>query len=132
MHNGPSERLRRAIDRDFGSMDELKKQMGEQAVAHFGSGWAWLVAEGDRLSVVATPDAHSPFSDGKGNPLLTIDVWEHAYYLDAQNKRPTYVKAVIENCLNWAFASENFERGSAWRYPADAAQEAVFGFATAK
>jgi Fe-Mn family superoxide dismutase len=117
----PSDRLQQAIERDFGSLDELKKQLSDEAVAHFASGWAWLVDQGGKLSITSTHDAHSPFSEGTGNPLLTIDVWEHAYYLDVQNKRPAYVKAVLDNCLNWAFASENFERGSVWRYPAEVA-----------
>jgi Fe-Mn family superoxide dismutase len=126
-----SERLQQAIDRDFGSMDELKKQLQEAASTHFASGWGWLVAQGDKLVVVSTHDAHSPFSDGSGNPLLTIDVWEHAYYLDVQNKRPDYVKGVVENCLNWRFASENYERGSVWRYPAEA-EAGAFNFQAAK
>jgi Fe-Mn family superoxide dismutase len=128
----PSERLRRALDRDFGSIDQLKHKLAEAAVAHFASGWSWLVADGDRLRVVSTHDAHSPFSDGNSNPLLAIDVWEHAYYFDVQNKRADYVKAVVDNCLNWDFASENHARGSVWRYPADAGQQSAFGFEAAK
>ena len=123
--SGPSTSLQKGIDRDFGSLDALKAELKEAAVGHFGSGWAWLVAEGDKLSVVSTHDAHSPFSDGDANPLLTIDVWEHAYYLDVQNRRPDYVKAVLDSLLNWGFASDNFERGAAWRYPSAAAQEAA-------
>jgi Fe-Mn family superoxide dismutase len=136
--SAPSDSLQRAIDREFGSLDVLKEKLQEAAVGHFGSGWAWLVAKGDKLSVVTTHDAHSPFSDGPengggaANPLLTIDVWEHAYYLDVQNKRPAYVKTVLDNCLNWRFASENFERGSAWSYPADAKQQSAFTFEAAK
>jgi Fe-Mn family superoxide dismutase len=128
----PGEGLRQAIERDFGSQEKLGKALGEAAVKHFGSGWAWLVAEGGKLGVVSTHDAHSPFTDSAANPLLTIDVWEHAYYLDAQNKRPDYVGAVIDNCLNWRFASENYERGTPWRYPAEAGQSRAFGFAAAK
>jgi len=133
----PSEALSKAIDRDFGSLEVLKEKLQEAAVGHFGSGWAWLVAEGDKLAVVSTHDAHSPLSDGPqggegANPLLTIDVWEHAYYLDAQNKRAAYVKAVLESCLNWRFASENFERGTVWRYPVEGMERAAFDFAAAK
>jgi len=127
----PGAALRKAIDRDFGSLDALKEKLQEAAVGHFGSGWAWLLADGDKLSVTSTHDAHSPFSEGKGNPLLTIDVWEHAYYLDVQNKRPAYVKAVLDNCLNWLFASENFDRGSAWSYPAEI-QQSAFNLESAK
>jgi Fe-Mn family superoxide dismutase len=128
----PGERLQAAIERDFGSIEELCKQLAEKATAHFASGWAWLVAKGDALGVVDTHDAASPFSEGKGNPLLTIDVWEHAYYLDVQNKRPNYVKAVVENCLNWRFASDNYERGTIWRYPSEATQNTAFNFEAAK
>lgn len=128
----PGASLKAAIDRDFGSIDALKKELQETATAHFASGWAWLVAAGGSLAVIDTHDAHSPLSEGDANPLLTIDVWEHAYYLDVQNKRPDYVKAVVEHCLNWRFASENFERGSAWRYPSDARQQPAFDFAAAK
>lgn len=114
----PSEKLQQAIDRDFGSIEEFKKQISEKAVGHFASGWAWLVAEGGKLSIVDSHDAASPLSESTANPLLTIDVWEHAYYLDVQNKRPEYVKRVLDNCLNWRFASENYERGTPWRYQA--------------
>lgn len=121
----PGARLQQAIDRDFGSIDALKRKLQDEAVAHFASGWAWLTAEGDKLAVTSTHDAHSPFSDGGATPLLTIDVWEHAYYLDVQNKRPDYVKAVVDNCLNWQFASENFEHGSVWRYPSETATQSA-------
>jgi Fe-Mn family superoxide dismutase len=127
----PSDRLSQAIDRDFGSIEKLKQKLSEEAVAHFASGWIWLVAEGDRLCVVPTHDAHSPLSEGGANPLLTIDVWEHAYYLDVQNKRADYVKALVGHCLNWNFASENYARASVWRYPADEMQKPAFGFETA-
>ncbi|MCW1429756.1 superoxide dismutase [Novosphingobium sp. JCM 18896] len=120
----PSDALAKAIDRDFGSLDAFKEKLEAEAVGHFGSGWAWLVLKGDKLEIVSTHDAHSPFSDDSGIPLLTIDVWEHAYYLDSQNKRPAYVKAVLDKLLNWRFASENFERGSVWRYPSEVDQSA--------
>ena len=116
----PGGTLSEAITRDFGSLDALKTRLQEAAVSHFASGWAWLIADGDKLAVVTTHDANSPFSEAQGNPLLTIDVWEHAYYLDVQNKRAEYVKAVIDNCLNWNFAEENYARGTVWRYPTNA------------
>lgn len=115
--SAPSGKLAQAIDRDFGSLDKLKEQLTQTAVDHFASGWAWLVAEGDRLKIVDTHDAGTPIT-GSANPLLTVDVWEHAYYIDQQSKRPAYVKAVVDNLLNWDFAAENFERGTAWTYPA--------------
>lgn len=131
-HAAPSARLQAAIDRDFGSLDALTAELEKAAVGHFASGWAWLVARGDALSVISTHDAHSPLSEGDANPLLTIDVWEHAYYLDVQNKRPAYVKAVLGHCLNWRFASENFERGSAWRYPTEETTQPAFSLEGAK
>lgn len=113
----PSESLAKAIENDFGSMKALTDALSEEAVGHFASGWAWLVVDGNKLKVISTHDAGTALTEGV-NPLLTIDVWEHAYYLDAKNKRPAYVSAVIDNCLNWKFASDNFERGTPWTYPA--------------
>lgn len=113
----PSPDLAAAIERDFGSADELGLKLREAAEQHFASGWAWLVANGDRLNVISTHDAGTPLT-GKANPLLAIDVWEHAYYLDVQNRRPEHVRAVVENLLNWDFASANFARGTVWTYPA--------------
>ena len=121
----PSAELKAAIDRDFGSIEALKKELSDKAVAHFASGWAWLVSDNGKLAVVDSHDAASPFTDSDAVPLLTIDVWEHAYYVDALNKRPEYVKAVTENLLNWQFASENYARGTVWSYPSDATQEAA-------
>ena len=115
----PAEALRRAIAREFGSMEALRAALKKAATEHFASGWAWLVADEGKLCVISTHDAHSPFSNAVGNPLLTVDVWEHAYYRDVQNKRPDYVGAVVDNCLDWGFASENYQRGSTWRYPAE-------------
>jgi Fe-Mn family superoxide dismutase len=82
------------IDAAFGSYDDFKKAFAEAAVSQFGSGWAWLVVENDSLKVVKTGNAEVPFTKGQ-TPLLTIDVWEHAYYLDYQNRRPDHVNAVI-------------------------------------
>lgn len=113
----PSESLAAAIKNDFGSMDKLKEELATEATGHFASGWAWLVVDGDSLKVISTHDAETALTQNV-NPLLTIDVWEHAYYLDQQNKRPDYVSAVLDNLINWKFASDNFERGSAWTYPA--------------
>lgn len=112
----PSPELAAAIKRDFGSAEELDLKLREAAEQHFASGWAWLVATGDQLSVISTHDAGTPLT-GKANPLLAIDVWEHAYYLDVQNRRPDHVRAVVENLLNWEFASANFARGTFWTYP---------------
>ena len=105
----PTGALAEAIVRDFGSLEALKKQLAAASVGRFGSGWGWLVAAGGKLSVVSTSNADIPFLHGQ-TPLLTIDVWEHAYYLDYQNRRADYVSALIEKNLNWDFAAGNFAR----------------------
>jgi len=103
----PSAELAAAIVRDFGTLDELKAKLVSTATAHFGSGWAWLVKDSGKLAVVSTPDADVPFIKGQV-PLLTIDVWEHAYYLDWQNGREGHVKAIVNGYVNWEFAGRNF------------------------
>jgi Fe-Mn family superoxide dismutase len=113
----PRTALAAAIETDFGSMDDLIEALSDEAVNHFASGWAWLVVDGGKLKVISTHDAGTPLTSDV-NPLVTIDVWEHAYYIDQMNKRPAYVKAVLENLINWNFASENFDRGTPWTYPA--------------
>ena len=84
----------------------FKKELAAAAVSQFGSGWAWLILEDGKLKVVKTPNAENPLSTGQ-KPLLTIDVWEHAYYLDYQNRRPDYVNAVLDKLVNWEFALQN-------------------------
>jgi superoxide dismutase, Fe-Mn family len=105
----PSGRLREAIERDFGTLDGLLGELSKACVSQFGSGWGWLVLEVDKLKVVRTSNADLPFIHGQ-RPLLTIDVWEHAYYLDYQNRRADYVQAVLKRLLNWEFAERNFSR----------------------
>lgn len=102
----PPAALKRMLDASFGSVDACKKELSKAAVGQFGSGWAWLVLDGEKLKILKTPDAKTPLVDGP-KPLLTIDVWEHAYYLDYQNRRVDYVNALIEKLLNWEFALEN-------------------------
>ena len=102
----PSGALRAAIEDRFGSVDGFRKQFGDAACGHFGSGWVWLVADGPRLEVMATANADLPQRHDR-TPLLTIDVWEHAYYLDYRNARPAYVERWIENLVNWEFAAAN-------------------------
>ena len=96
--------LLKKIQASFGSLDNLKKELSTAALTQFGSGWAWLVLEGDKLKVVKTGNADTPIVHGQ-IPLLTIDVWEHAYYLDYQNRRPDYLDAFINNLVNWDFAN---------------------------
>lgn len=101
--------LKQKMEAAFGSVDVCKKELANAAVTEFGSGWAWLVLDGDKLKVVKTTNAETPFTQGL-KPLLTIDVWEHAYYLDYQNKRPEHVNAVIDKLANWEFAARNLAR----------------------
>jgi Fe-Mn family superoxide dismutase len=105
----PTGALAQKIGEAFGSYDNFKKELAQAALTQFGSGWAWLVAEGGALKVVKTANAEVPFTKGQ-TPLLTIDVWEHAYYLDYQNRRGDYANAVIDKLLNWQFAAENLAR----------------------
>jgi Fe-Mn family superoxide dismutase len=91
-------------------LEGFKKEFSDAAMGQFGSGWAWLVAEGGKLKVVKTPNAENPLTTA-ATPLLTLDVWEHAYYLDYQNKRKDYVTAVVDNLLNWDFAAKNLPKG---------------------
>ncbi len=102
----PTGKLAQMIDAAFGGYDGFKKEMATTTVSQFGSGWGWLVLDGSALKVVKTANAEVPFTKGQ-KPLLTIDVWEHAYYLDHQNKRAAYVDAVIDKLLNWDFAAQN-------------------------
>jgi Fe-Mn family superoxide dismutase len=106
----PAGKLAQKIDEAFGDLDKFKKQFSDTAVSQFGTGWGWLAADaGGKLKIVKTGDADAPYLDGL-KPLLTIDVWEHAYYLDYQNRRADYVNAVIDKLLNWDFAAENLTK----------------------
>jgi superoxide dismutase, Fe-Mn family len=90
----------------YGGLDKVKTDLNAAATSQFGSGWAWLVLDGDKLTVEKTSNADTPLAHGK-KPLLTIDVWEHAYYIDFRNKRADYVKGVLEHLMNWEFAEKN-------------------------
>ena len=98
--------LKALLEANFGSVDDFKKQFTTAAVGQFGSGWAWLVMENSKLAIVTTSNAGVPWLDGK-KPLFTVDVWEHAYYLDYQNRRQAYVEAVLDKLINWDFALQN-------------------------
>ena len=102
----PTGALGEAITRDFGSFEKFATTFSDAAVGQFGSGWAWLVQDHGKLAVMATPNADLPMKHGK-KALLTIDVWEHAYYLDYQNRRADYVNAVLGKLLDWGFAAAN-------------------------
>ena len=103
----PSDSLARQIEADFGSYDDFAKKFTEAATGQFGSGWAWLVIEAGKLKVTNTGNADTPIVHGQ-HPLLTLDVWEHAYYIDHRNARPRYVETFLDKLVNWEFAAENF------------------------
>ena len=107
--SAPGGELLAAVERDFGSLAELERRFLQAARGHFGSGWLWLVLDfRHRLRVVTTHDADNPLRQG-GAPLLAVDLWEHAYYLDYLNERDSYVGNVIEHLLDWDFAAENLQ-----------------------
>ena len=105
----PTGRIAQMIDSDLGGYDKFKTDFAQTCVTQFGSGWGWLVAEGGKLKLLKTPNAENPMVKGV-TALLTIDVWEHAYYLDYQNRRPDHVNAVIDKLLNWDFAAQNLAK----------------------
>ncbi len=102
----PPAGLKAKLVASFGSVEDFKKELAGAAASQFGSGWAWLVLDAGRLKVTKTANADTPIASGM-RPLLTIDVWEHAYYLDYQNRRADYVKAVLDKLVNWEFVLEN-------------------------
>ncbi len=106
----PEGELRTAIESTFGSVEDLKKQLNEAAVNQFGSGWAWLVADGGSLSITSTPNQDTPVMEGK-SPILGVDVWEHGYYLRYQNRRPDYL-AAWWNVVNWPKVAELYAAAS--------------------
>ncbi len=101
----PTGDLARRIDQDFGGFDQFKKEFATVANNHFGSGWAWLVLDNGKLKAISTPNAVPPMVQGQ-KALLTCDVWEHAYYLDYQNRRPDFVQAFLDKLVNWDFVAQ--------------------------
>jgi superoxide dismutase, Fe-Mn family len=99
-------RLSKKIKEDFGDLDTLKGEFAKVAIEQFGSGWAWLVLDGTKLQIISTGNANDPLPH-HSRPLLALDVWEHAYYLDYQNRRPDHVHAVLDKLINWEFAASN-------------------------
>ncbi len=104
----PGADLQAMIDRDFGSTEALLEKLGAESSAHFGSGWGWLVLDNGKLKVTSLHDADTPAANGLV-PLLALDVWEHAYYIDFRNERPKFVKSVLERLVNWDFVSQNLD-----------------------
>jgi Fe-Mn family superoxide dismutase len=105
----PGRTIARQIDESFGGYAQFKEQFSKAAVDDFGSGWVWLVARGDKLEIIPTSNAGNPLTMGAA-PLLALDVWEHAYYLDYENRRPEFVEAVVGKLLDWDFAAEQLEK----------------------
>jgi Fe-Mn family superoxide dismutase len=105
----PTGDLAAAITRDFGSFDKFKEEFTQAGITQFGSGWAWLVMEGGKLKVTKTPNADLPMKHGQ-KALLTMDVWEHAYYIDFRNARPKYIETFLTSLANWDFALENLKK----------------------
>lgn len=106
----PSGAIAAKIDADFGSFEAFKKEFVNGGVTQFGSGWVWLVLENGKLKIAKTANAETPLTAG-ATPILVCDVWEHAYYLDFQNRRPDFLTSFIENLANWDFANANLAKG---------------------
>lgn len=104
----PSGRLKDMIDQSFGSFDAMKTALHKEAVGHFASGWAWLVLDKGSLKILSLHDADTPAAHAM-QPLLTIDVWEHAYYIDYHNARPDYVRNLLDRAINWEFVAQNLD-----------------------
>jgi Fe-Mn family superoxide dismutase len=110
----PSGKLREMIGSDFGGEDQLLEQLTKESVNHFASGWGWLILNKGKLEVTSLHDADTPVAHGM-TPLLTIDVWEHAYYIDYRNDRQKFVKMILENIVNWDFVAQNLDGNGASR-----------------
>jgi superoxide dismutase, Fe-Mn family len=102
----PTGDLAAKIEKDFGSFDNFKKEFSNAAATQFGSGWAWLIDDNGTLKVTKTPNAENPLAHGQ-KALLTLDVWEHAYYIDYRNARPAYIQNFLDNLVNWDFVTHN-------------------------
>ena len=105
----PESRLAKMIDEGFGSTEALLAALKEEAVGHFSNGWAWLVLDRDRLRITSLHDADTPVVHDGMKPLLTLDIWEHAYYIDYRNARPDFAEKVLGNIVNWEFVAENLD-----------------------
>lgn len=106
----PKGDLAERIDRDFGSLEGFRKAFADAGATQFGSGWAWLLVRDGKLEVRKTLNAETPLTEDGAVPLLTMDVWEHAYYLDFQNRRPDYIETFLDKLVNWDFAAENLAK----------------------
>lgn len=111
----PEGKLAGLIDEAFGGTDALLAKLKDEAVGHFGSGWAWLVLNGGKLEITSLHDADTPVVYDGMKPLLTLDVWEHAYYVDYRNARPVFAEKVLGNVINWEFVAQNLDGEGASR-----------------
>ena len=111
----PTGKLAEMIDAAFGSTDQMLAKFKEEAVGHFASGWAWLILDGGALKITSLHDGDTPAAHDGMQPLLTVDVWEHAYYIDYRNARPAFVDAVLNNLVNWEFVAQNLDGGGVRR-----------------
>ena len=105
----PTGQLAELIDDAFGSTEQMLAALRDEAIGHFASGWAWLVLDGGTLKITSLHDGDSPVAHEGMKPLLTVDVWEHAYYIDYRNQRPAFVDAVLNNLVNWEFVAQNLD-----------------------
>ncbi|MDF5735704.1 MULTISPECIES: superoxide dismutase [unclassified Nostoc] len=105
----PTGEVAAKINKDFGSFDKFKEEFSNAAATQFGSGWSWLIDDGGTLKVIKTPNAENPLAHGQ-KALLTLDVWEHAYYIDYKNARPAFIKNFLEQLVNWDFVAENLAK----------------------
>ena len=110
----PSGELASMIERDFGSAEAMLEKLGSESAEHFSNGWGWLVLDNGKLKVTSLHDADTPLVHGL-TPLFTLDVWEHAYYIDYRNERPRFATAVLQNIVNWEFVAQNLDGKGASR-----------------
>lgn len=114
-NQAPTGKLKEMIDADFGSTEALLEALKTESVNHFASGWGWLVLDGDKLKVTSLHDADTPVVYDGMKPLLTLDVWEHAYYIDYRNARPVYLDTLLNKAINWEFVAQNLDGKGAAR-----------------
>ena len=118
----PSGKLAQLIDDGFGGIDPMLQKLGDEAMNHFSNGWAWLVLDRDQLKITSLHDADTPLVHDGMVPLFTLDVWEHAYYIDYRNERPKFVTSVLSNIVNWDFVARNLDGKGADRADQESAE----------
>jgi Fe-Mn family superoxide dismutase len=121
----PGGKLMRMINETFGTAEEMLKALQEEGVNHFASGWAWLVLDRDKLKITSLHDADTPLVHEGMKPLFTLDVWEHAYYIDYKNERPRFAQTVLSNIVNWDFVEQNLDGNGASRADQETSSQSV-------